>query len=524
MSSPSPDLSAIPGSSFSATYMALRAMYDRSSTEPETVGPELLQALERALLDRTHAGQTCAQFMYRLAADSLAEVAGRSPDAGIAARAHDILVRFALHTLGDPCMAAARCLGTLPVEVPRPERPGLPDGEPFSASFAQVLHRARLRDPALRRAGRCFVLDDPSSSRLLVLKCAQRRGGEASLRREAAWMRVLKRYEHLFPARFELPEPLFARRGWVFRTAAQELPGTGFSEPCCLAFLAPRDYFLYPNEPGRPAAPDAFLEIMERSSLLFGWLASRGILHTDPVPLFHNRTQQTRRDDLGAYLWTRRGRLDRWLHSSWYPNFGASGLRDFEHFEPYCGSGNELFRAAGNQIMGLLLVAGSYFRSRSPEKIGLREDGSPWDLRDRFERTLLRRAVRRIFTGYYRGFTGAPFPAALPSGLDTLVDRMIEEMGVDRYMQETLRVQDQEAMDEAGFRSFLLERGMHPREASRTPRGDREITLTTGPHLGDFNQSISLPEIVDFAAGAAGAAVSGVFLQQRLNRAAAQTA
>lgn len=518
MSHPEPDVSCIPSRSFSATYMALRTIYSRSSLEPESVGPELLQALERVLQDRTHVRQTCAQFMYTLAAESLAEIALRSPEENVAAGAHDILARFALHTLGDPCMAAARALGTLPARIPRPEPPGPTEGEPFAAPVHTVLHRAGISDPGVRRAGRSLIFDEPGRSRPLVLKCSPRSEDAASLRREAAWMQELRRYSHLFPARFELPEPLFERRGWVFRTPAEDLPagGLGRGEVCCLAFLAPRGYFAYPNEPGRPAAAESFLEIMERSSLLFGWLASRGILHTAPIPLFHNRTQQTRRDDLGGYLWTRRGRLDRWLHSSWHPNFADSGLRDFEHLEPHTGSRTELFRAVGNQVLGLLLVAGSYFRSSCPEQAGLDPHGAPRDLRERFDRCLLAQAVDQIFTAYYRGFTGDSFPGPLPSGLDTLVDRMIEEMGVDRYMAETLRIEDQEAMDDEGFRSFLLQRGVEPEAVSGLPRGVREITLMTGPHLGGFNQAISLPEILDFSAGAAGAAVSSLYLQQKL--------
>ena len=70
---------------------------------------------------------------------------------------------------------------------------------------------------------------------------------------------------------------------------------------------------------------------MGRAALLLGWLAGRGIVHEAAIPLFHNRVQRDRREDGGVYDWRLPGRLDRWLASALHPNFGLSGLRDFEH-------------------------------------------------------------------------------------------------------------------------------------------------------------------------------------------------
>ena len=68
-----------------------------------------------------------------------------------------------------------------------------------------------------------------------------------------------------------------------------------------------------------------------------------GIVHTAPIPLFHNRAQAWRREDRGIYEWPRGGRLDRWLSSSRHPNIAASGLRDFEHLASIRRPGRQLY-------------------------------------------------------------------------------------------------------------------------------------------------------------------------------------
>jgi len=40
----------------------------------------------------------------------------------------------------------------------------------------------------------------------------------------------------------------------------------------------------------------------------------KGIAHTALIPLFHNRVQQRRRNDHGAYLWEHAGRAIDYFH------------------------------------------------------------------------------------------------------------------------------------------------------------------------------------------------------------------
>jgi hypothetical protein len=67
-------------------------------------------------------------------------------------------------------------------------------------------------------------------------------------------------------------------------------------------------------------------------------------------------------------------------------------------------------------------------------------------------------------------------------------------MGLDEHMQEALRIQDQLAMDDDQFEKFLADRGV----SVIPPKGKEEIILFTGPHLGEFNQPISIPELIEF--------------------------
>lgn len=72
----------------------------------------------------------------------------------------------------------------------------------------------------------------------------------------------------------------------------------------------------------------------------------------------------------------------------------------------------------------------------------------------------------------------------IPLNWEALTERMIEEMGVDRHMEEVLRMADLTGMDEKTFRCFLVERGYTEAEASKNKRGEKDITLLTDPHLG----------------------------------------
>ncbi len=91
----------------------------------------------------------------------------------------------------------------------------------------------------------------------------------------------------------------------------------------------------------------------------------------------------------------------------------------------------------------------------------------------------------------------------------------LNEMGVDNHMFEFMRVVDQEILEDAEFRKYLLKCGMEPDKVSSIEKDKEDIPLTTGPHLGGFNSTISLPEIIEWSAMAAGCCVAAKSLGDR---------
>jgi hypothetical protein len=266
-----------------------------------------------------------------------------------------------------------------------------------------------------------------------------------------------------------------------------------------VAFIADKDYFTYPSnsEAAVPCADVQFSQVIFRNAWLLGKLTSLGIIHSAPIPLFHNRVQRCRRRDNGLYEWFRAGRLDRWLDSCSYPNIGLTGIRDFEHFINFKGHSRDLYRHIGSHIMSLLLVTGGYFRNKNRSRVGLDEHGKPVDTRDLFDKVVLKKIILGVFLNYYQGFVQQEFGGEMPLDLDRLAARMIDEMGVDRYMEEILRIADQKEMTDEQFVRFLKERGYSDEASKELERGITDIVVLTGPHLGAFNERISLPELVE---------------------------
>jgi hypothetical protein len=235
---------------------------------------------------------------------------------------------------------------------------------------------------------------------------------------------------------------------------------------------------------------------MEQNAWLLGKLTGLGIVHTAPIPLFHNRVQAERRRDGGRYEWFRAGRLDRWLASCDYPNLGPTGIRDFEHFETVSDARTNLYRHIGAHFLSLTLILGAYFRAKAPNLRGLDASGKPVDVRDFFDPALMTDILETVFKAYCDGFAGAPFADSIPLDIPELVQRMIEEMGVDRHLEEVLRTPDQNQMMDSEFRAFLTERGFSDDRINKMPKGATDIVFHSGPHLGGFNRPISLPELI----------------------------
>ena len=88
-------------------------------------------------------------------------------------------------------------------------------------------------------------------------------------------------------------------------------------------------------------------------------------------------------------------------------------------------------------------------------------------------------------------------------------------MGVDRHMEEVLRMVDQDDLSREAFESYLVTRGFSRAQAAGLRRGQADIVLQSGPHLGGFNQPISLPELIHMTGAMAADCVMRRFRRER---------
>jgi hypothetical protein len=502
---------------FSATYMVVQTLHAFIGEHPDRMGPETIPALKRVFERSAHVSQKQVFFLYRETADTLITIMTRSPDISLAGEATLTLKEMLGSATNHLHRAVAEALGSLPLSFRGPQLPEKPFIDMPHVTWTELLKRKGLEPGAsFQQVGRSMVVDMDTST-IFVVKLAGDMEGANALQTEAGWMDYFGTHATRFPVRFDIPRPFQINAGYVFMLDDVPLrtPVATQIEPkyYAIGFIAPKDYFGYPNDhrKGLRISEEKFRAVILRNAYLFGQLASWGILHNSPIPLFHNRVQIGRREDNGIYQWSRGGRLDAWLTSCRYPNFGVSGIRDFEHFESFAGERRKMYHTIGSYLLSFALVIGSYFRHKAPERSGFDNQGHPVDVRDLFDKTLFKDVMKHTFLEYYHGFMGEPFEEELPLDFDFLADRMIDEMGVDRHMEEILRIADQEAMSDPEFKGFLIQRGYDRETIARMEKGKREITLLTGPHLGGFNDRISLPELIRFIETMSALCISGKY-------------
>lgn len=509
---------------FTAKFYAAYDLHALAKKEVAKVTPRAIEAIQALLLSTTFTAQRQSLFLYREAASVLATIIQMGADLPIARLAQGALQAVLRHAHGKAHQAAAEALGSLPLGIKGPQLPSMEHGALPRVSWDALL--SERTSPALssfKSIGRCRVAPLTDNQHLLVIKLARSVDDLPGLQREIQWMDYLANCTFEQTPRFDIPQPLMVDGQAVFQLKPCDALGregaTRAENAIAIGFVAAKDYFLYPNtfDSQTPLAPPQLIEVMGRSAFWMGYLVGQGIVHEAPIPLFHNRVQQERRRDGGLYEWYRGGRLDRWLDSCAYPNFGVSGLRDFEHFSAFNGDSLSLYRNMGNHLLSLLLVAGSYFRTKAPTHRGWDANQHPVDARDQFDPSLLRHLIHTLFDQYRFGFTGKNKKGTLPIDEHHLAQRMIEEMGVDRHMEEYLRVADQQQMTQADFEDFLTQRGYAEQAIAEVQKGSRDLAIQSGPHLGAFNRPISLPELIEAVAAMAATFVLDRFVASDAN-------
>ena len=488
---------------FSATYMAVSTLEYELEKRSSLASSQTVHALQSVILKKVHSHQRQSYFLYRKAAKTLRFLASAGENPDLAAESIESLKHIIAGSVGASHRAAAEALGSLPLNIKGPFLNEEPIKKVSAIRWDELCDKTGLNEYChMKCMGRSLVFSI-ANDLVFVIKLSRSNSENSSLNREALWMEYLQTIKHKFPVRFDIPAPLRFGEAHLFRiiNSPDKLKNSvSIRMDSAIGFTVHPDYFVYPNPLPDEERVDRenFMEVMKRNAWLLGRLASMGIVHTAPVPLFHNRIQSYRRCDGGYYEWPRGGRLDRWLLSCRYPNLGKSGIRDFEHLEAISGSSFRYYRLVGNHFISLILICASYFRNHHPERMGFDKKGYPVDARNLFCPDLMRELIESSFNSYYEGFTGRKTGNRFPVDFDNFVLRLIDEFGVDRYMEEIFRATDQQAMSDVEFNEFLLERGFSRNNIAGLPRGLEDITLMTGPHLGGFNQRISLPELIHF--------------------------
>lgn len=508
---------------FTTTYMRVANLRFVVEEQPEIVGAGTVNALQSVLEGTEHRRQRQVFFLFRKAAEALAAIVRLGGKNDASGHARKALTRILTTCTGPGFRAAAEAAGALPLDSHGAKAELSQTGPPAAVAVDHLSDLIGMHFDEARSEwkGRSLVIfGERPMEPFLVLKFSRTGQSPAELADEARWMLYLSKVSGEWNLGFDIPEPLTREGALLYRIAPSEirLPEGLDIDPGrhAIAFRANPSYFFYPNHPrgGRMPAKDRCRSMLSRSARGFALLSAKGIVHTAPIPLFHNRIQQQRRTDGGLYEWRRGGRLDQWLASCRHPNIGEGGIRDFEHFIFFDGPSRRLYDLIGAQVLSLILVAGSYLRNHDASLRGLDAEGQPVDARHLFDRRWMKQTLEVVFFSFYEGFTGHRYTGPLPFNGERLSRRLIDEMGVDRHMEEVLRVAEQAAMSWDEFADFLTERGFDRETLSTMEKGAGDIRLLTGPHLGGFNQRISIPELIEYTAAVSALSILGRYCRE----------
>ncbi len=502
---------------FTTAYLGIQHLESIILNTPDIITKETCLVLLHLIQSRQHETKKQAYFLYKTAALSLISISKNQthPLTGfLIVKLQEIL----LSSTGNKQRAVSEALGSLPLRIKGPTLKESQHPEILNLSFAHFLDHINIKKTDnLKWVGRTLVFTTPDKMKCCI-KFTKFKADETQLASETMWLLHLNQQASDYHHSFEIPKPIIIDNHCLFKFT--DVPDdlslkTEISNRfIAIAFVTHPTYFDYPNLPKRIGNdPQTIVNIFGRNAKLLGQFASKGIIHTAMIPLFHNRAQQSRRDDQGVYNWEQGGRLDQWLKSSQYPNFAVSGLRDFEHLISITDS-KQIRHFIGEHVLSLILVAGSYFRNKTPEKFGYDENHQPMDLRHLFDLSLFERIIKKIIQQYYLGMSGVHLKQIDRLLKPGLIKGLIQVMGIDVHMEETLRVQDQENMEDAQFINYLKQRGQTTTQIQHMAKAKQDITILTGPHLGGFNQAISIPILVNFLFCLSSVYVSDCYLME----------
>lgn len=486
---------------FDQVYTQIKSLEQRIKKAPDTVTQITVDALFNVIQSDRYEAKKQRYFFYKEAAEILVKITTTYAPM-FAGAIINRLVEILLATKSKRQRAVSEAVGSLPLSIKGPDIRQKVMEQPLELSFFNLLKHFKGCDPYKfiwhGRTMRCKLND----GRISCIKFAKSEQDISLINREIQWLTLLRETPLFNETTFHIPEPVLIDQYSLFKLT--DLPDCILKDSPlkdiypAIAYITKDAYYDYPNhQPGPDLSRDKITGIFCRCATFLGTFLAKGIVHTALIPLFHNRVQQHRRQDGGLYLWEHGGRLDQWLDSCRYPNFSSSGLRDFEHLESL-ESTKSIRHFSGEHMLGFVLVLGSVFRNLNPDQVGWNPQGKPHDLRCLFDEQFFYDTFQAVAGFYYQAFTG--LSDRIPDTLvkKKLIKQLINVMGIDVHMEETLRMRDQLNMTEDRFSEFLISRGYSQDRIRTMKKDESDIVLTTGPHLGGFNQAISVPELIEF--------------------------
>ncbi len=489
-----------PSQGFDQLYTQVKSLYSRIKKSPDTITHQTVDALIFVVQSNQHLSQRQHYFLYKEAADILVFIVVHSKKKWTEPIIHS-LEKLVASTKGRRQRAVSESLGSLPLSISGPDICLKEQVAVMELSFKDLLHHLGNPDPGLMTWHGRTLRFQMADNTIGCIKFASSADNIKLLDLEVQWLLYLNESVDFKKESFHIPSPFFMADHCLFKL--NDLPGSleQGNDLCkvypAIIFITVQEYYRYPNEGFKGELTlESVSEIYTRNARLMGLFISKGIIHTAIIPLFHNRAQQRRREDHGVYLWEHGGRLDQWLKSCQYPNFAASGLRDFEHLISIKNS-RGLRHYLGEHVLGFFLLLGSTFRNLEPHCGGWDESGDPYDLTHLFDADYFYQTIQQILMNYFNAITDKSFECHKKMLKMDLISKLIMAMGKDTHMEETLRVEDQKNMNHELFYEFLLTRGYDKTKLKSLIKDKTDIILKSGPHLGGFNQVISVPEIIE---------------------------
>lgn len=485
---------------FTAAFLGLQHLETHISAGPGIITRETVDAVLHQLRSNRFEHKKQSYFLYQLASSALITIC-KQPEHAFTVFLIVELQKIVVTSTGNKQRAVSEALGSLPINLKGPDMESFQSDHILDVSFSKLLIKFQCKAfKTFEWVGRTLVIH-LNKKKNLCIKFLKQNQDPLELSQEASWLSYLSQNTQIRIDSRQFPEPVLISKKSLFHIsdipADIQFPDGVSTTRAAIAYLAVPEYFHYLNEPEVLDHQDnSFPACFRKNAYQLGELMSNGIIHTALIPLFHNRVQQTRRQDQGRYLWEHGGRLDQWLHSCRYPNFAKSGLRDFEHLLSVSDS-SQARHFIGEHLLSFILVLGSYFRNLKPQKIGLDQAGFPYDCRYQFDSLIFKNTLETIFNDYYKGVTGCSVKQLKAFVSHELIQQLIDAMGIDNHMEETLRIHDQNQMTREEFETFLKDKGMSQTCIQELIPGEQDIVLQTGPHLGGFNQTIGIPALIE---------------------------